>query len=438
MVMNNEIFQDLQSKYGLQYSDKNFSGEGFVEECAVIRGKLNGRFYLGAYSQIDFSAICNNAYIGRFTIIERNCYIGRKKYRSALSNHPFIYGDTINNNFKDSYYSLIKTNRFFYEKDKISFIGSDVVVGQNSVITEGVVIGDGAIIYPNSYVDEDVPPYSIVAGSPATIIGFRFEEDIIEQLLIKKWWKYDFSQIIKNFKGIINYINNNELIEKVISEDLKNLSKNKFYLNTIRGDYCLNKINTCVVGPSHIQIWHKKWLESKLDVDDFYLLPIPAMSLMSNQSENLIKWWVDWFDNVILFVPDFRIGNVTTFSNIHDGRFIEPESISNENDIESFRIGLNRLDQYQLLKKVKFIFWCLYGRESLNKLDNKFINGNGAYSHPIWNYTDLVKRYQSVTIDVSTDFLNIEKFIVDKSIHPTDECYRKLNTIISSYVSRDI
>jgi len=52
-------------------------------------------------------------------------------------------------------------------------IGSDVWIGVRSVILSGVSIGDGAVIAAGSVVSKDVPPYAIVGGVPAKILGER-------------------------------------------------------------------------------------------------------------------------------------------------------------------------------------------------------------------------------------------------------------------------
>lgn len=49
-------------------------------------------------------------------------------------------------------------------------IGRNVWVGEKATILSGVKIGDGAIIAANSVVCKNVPPYTIVGGSPAKII----------------------------------------------------------------------------------------------------------------------------------------------------------------------------------------------------------------------------------------------------------------------------
>ncbi|MEM9413956.1 MAG: acyltransferase [Planctomycetota bacterium] len=52
-------------------------------------------------------------------------------------------------------------------------IENDVWIGANCTITDGVTIGQGAVIGANSVVTKDVPAYAIVAGVPAKTIGSR-------------------------------------------------------------------------------------------------------------------------------------------------------------------------------------------------------------------------------------------------------------------------
>lgn len=70
-------------------------------------------------------------------------------------------------------------------------IGSDVWVGASAVILPGVKIGDGAIVAAGSVVREDVPPFTMVAGVPARMIGRRFNSQIEELVASTAWWSSD-------------------------------------------------------------------------------------------------------------------------------------------------------------------------------------------------------------------------------------------------------
>ena len=91
---------------------------------------------------------------------------------------------------------------------KIS-IGNDVWIGANVFInaSKAAKIGDGAIIGTGSLVMDDVPPYSIVYGTPAKVQRYRFSPEQIEALLRVKWWEWSKDAI-------------NEKIELLMSPEL--------------------------------------------------------------------------------------------------------------------------------------------------------------------------------------------------------------------------
>ena len=51
-------------------------------------------------------------------------------------------------------------------------IGAGAWIGAHAVVV-GTRVGEGAVVAANSVVLEDVPPYAIVAGAPARIVGMR-------------------------------------------------------------------------------------------------------------------------------------------------------------------------------------------------------------------------------------------------------------------------
>ena len=77
-----------------------------------------------------------------------------------------------------------------YEKCKKAI---DVWIGRKARIMPGVTIGDGAIIGGYSVVTKVVPPYSVVAGTPAKIVKTRFDDETIAFLEEIKWWDFEDS-----------------------------------------------------------------------------------------------------------------------------------------------------------------------------------------------------------------------------------------------------
>lgn len=80
-------------------------------------------------------------------------------------------------------------------------------LGMRAMIMPGVTIGEGAIIAANSVVTKDVAPYSVVAGSPAKLVKYRFEESTISELLALKI--YDWSEV--KFNALKRYLCNSDL-----------------------------------------------------------------------------------------------------------------------------------------------------------------------------------------------------------------------------------
>ena len=78
-----------------------------------------------------------------------------------------------------------------YKKDIIGTnIGNDVWVGAGAIIMKGVTIGNGAIIGAGSVVTKDVESYSIVVGSPAKNVKYRYTKEDINWLEEIQWWNF--------------------------------------------------------------------------------------------------------------------------------------------------------------------------------------------------------------------------------------------------------
>lgn len=81
--------------------------------------------------------------------------------------HVTIMGGSRNYKQKD----VLIINQGSYHKSVL--IEDDVLIGAGVVILPGCRIGKGAVVSVMSVINHDVPPYAIVAGAPARVVGER-------------------------------------------------------------------------------------------------------------------------------------------------------------------------------------------------------------------------------------------------------------------------
>lgn len=86
------------------------------------------------------------------------------------------------------YGRVLDSDLEYMPEDPIT-VGSDVWMGARAMVLPGVTIGDGAVVGAGSIVTDDVDPYAVVAGVPASHIRWRFPEAIRDALLNLAWWE---------------------------------------------------------------------------------------------------------------------------------------------------------------------------------------------------------------------------------------------------------
>lgn len=166
---------------------------------------------MGYASYVSDHSFIKNTVIGRYSCIANDVMtVAGNHPVSFASVHPAFYSVAQ----KPTYVKQSKFKDFNYlnsEKNISVEIGNDVWIGARVTILEGVTVGDGAIVAAGAVVTKDIPAYAIVGGVPAKIIRYRFEEEIIENLLKLKWWE-------KSQTWIQNHADDFDSVEKLFSE----------------------------------------------------------------------------------------------------------------------------------------------------------------------------------------------------------------------------
>jgi acetyltransferase-like isoleucine patch superfamily enzyme len=156
-----------------------------IRPGAVVSADLVGRFtFINRNVLIDKST----ERIGRFCSIAYGAKIGLGDHPTDwVSTHPFAY---------EAKYGLVDTSIDFHASPiGRTIIGHDVWIGANAIILAGVTVGDGAIIGANSLVTKDVKAYSVVVGTPARHIKYRFDQETCSELLKSEWWNWEAAKI---------------------------------------------------------------------------------------------------------------------------------------------------------------------------------------------------------------------------------------------------
>lgn len=97
--------------------------------------------------------------IKKYTVLAPMCTIITNSHRATVGVPQFLLGESHVN-----------------DKSSDVIINEDVWVGAQSTIMAGVNIGRGAIVGARALVTKDVPPYALVVGMPAKIVGVKFSK----------------------------------------------------------------------------------------------------------------------------------------------------------------------------------------------------------------------------------------------------------------------
>lgn len=172
LVKENEIM-NLNKKY----SEFDI-GTGTYGMPEIVKGRTSGNLVIGRYCSIAPKVTFVLVNDHRTDWVTTFPFSVRCKEASEVKGYPKIRGDLI--------------------------VGNDVWLGYGATVLSGVKIGDGAVVAANAMVVKDVPPYGIVGGNPAKLIKYRFDKEIIDELLKIKWWEWPEVQIKESFNLLLH------------------------------------------------------------------------------------------------------------------------------------------------------------------------------------------------------------------------------------------
>ncbi len=143
--------------------------------------------------------------IGSYTSIAENVeiYLGGNHHTEWLTSYPFPF--FFPESTKHQNYGIIR-------RDVV--IGSDVWLCDDCKILPGITIGHGAVIATGAIITKNVEPYAVMAGNPAKLVRWRFDEPARNVLLVSSWWDWPLEEILKisdllcseNIESFVAYI----------------------------------------------------------------------------------------------------------------------------------------------------------------------------------------------------------------------------------------
>ena len=146
-----------------------------------------GRFSYGAI--LEPGVLPPGSGAGNFCSVGQGLIVRRRDHPADLpSLHPFFYNSRL---------GYLDGDTIITDAENPLEIGHDVWIGDRVTILSGCAqIGNGAIVAAGAVVTRPVPAYAVVAGVPARVIRYRFDNDVIAALEASRWWERDLAELL--------------------------------------------------------------------------------------------------------------------------------------------------------------------------------------------------------------------------------------------------
>ncbi|MEM7376133.1 MAG: DapH/DapD/GlmU-related protein [Pseudomonadota bacterium] len=152
----------------------------------IGRGSRLSNVDFGDYAYCDRYADIANATVGKFANIAAFTRIGATDHPlHTAACHHFLYRSA-------DYWDDVEHDPAFFEhrRSRRTRIGHDTWIGHGAMVKPDVTLGDGAVVAAGSVVTRDVAPYTIVSGTPASVLRPRQPAATAERLMALAWWDW--------------------------------------------------------------------------------------------------------------------------------------------------------------------------------------------------------------------------------------------------------
>lgn len=169
---NNVFIDDSAILICPENSSIEFEGDNYIGKNVEI-GSIK-KIFLGSNTSIqDRCLLLGDIEIGRYCLFSLNVFLSSGRHYYGLKPEFYI---------RDQDSMIMNDIELAKKHSKKIVIEDDCWLGINVVVMSGITIGKGSVIGANSVVTKNVEPYSIMAGSPATLVKKRLYFELKESI----------------------------------------------------------------------------------------------------------------------------------------------------------------------------------------------------------------------------------------------------------------